>query len=128
MRPTLLDIPAVEVVPDTNSSTLADTVDSLEVWYNNSFLIGLRQAAGISEHRTRHCFNCQKEGHCWCDCPEVLSPELQEISNQQDREREERKKKALNRRGGLGRKGGHAPIPLVGISPVPAPVLNAPTQ
>ena len=128
MRPAQLDIPAAEVVPDTDSSMLADTVDSLEVWYNDGFLIGLRQAAGISEHRTGHCFNCQKEGHRWRDCPEVLSPELQEISDQQDREREERKKKALNPRGGMGRKGGHTPIPLAGISPAPAPVPNAPAQ
>ena len=60
--------------------------------------------------------------------PEPLSPELQELSDQQDREREERKKKALNPRGGVGRKGGHAPIPLVGISPVPAPAPDAPAQ
>ena len=128
MRPTQLDIPPAEVVPDTNSSMLADTVDSLEVWYNDGFLIGLRQAAGISEHRTGRCFNCQKKGHRWHDCPEVLSPELQEISDQQDREREERKNKALNSRGGMVRKGGHAPIPLVGISLVPAPAPDAPAQ
>ena len=128
MRPAQLDIPPAEVVPDTNSSMLADTVDNLEVWYNNGFLIGLRQATGISKHRTGHCFNCQKEGHRWRDCPKVLSPELQEISDQQDREQEERKKKALNPRGGTGRKGGHTPIPLAGISPVPALAPDAPTQ
>ena len=128
MCPTQLDIPPAEVVPDTNSLTLADTMDSLEVWYNDGFLIGFRQATGISEHRTGHCFNCQKEGHRWRYCPEVLSLELQEISDQQDREWEERKKKALNPTGGMGRKGGHAPIPLVGISPALVPVPDAPTQ
>ena len=65
----------------------------------------------ISKHRSGHCFNCQKEGHHWCQCKEILSPELQELSDQQDREREERKKKALNPRGGMGMRGGHAPTP-----------------
>ena len=128
MCPAQLDAPLAKPVPDTDSPAVADIMDSLEVWYNDGFLIGLRQAAVISEHRAGRCFNCQKEGHCWRDCPKPLSPELQEVSDQQDREREERKKRALNPRGGMGRKGGHAPIPLVGISPVPAPAPNAPSQ
>ena len=52
-------------------------------------------------------------------CKEPLSPELQEVSDQQDREREDRKKRALNPQGGTGMKGGHTPIPLAGVSPVP---------
>ena len=57
------------------------------------------------------------------------------MSDQQDREREDRKKRSLNPRGGVGTKGGHTPIPLAGASPVPpqvpstpAPVDNASTE
>ena len=97
------------------------------MWYNDGFLIDLCQAAEISKHRSGHCFNCQ-EGHHWCQCKEILSPELQELSGRQDREREERKEKALNPRGGVGMKGGHAPTPLVGISPVLPQAPDAPAQ
>ena len=62
-----------------------DTVDALESWYNNRF-ISLRQATAISESRSGRCFNCQKEGHYWCQCKETLCPELQELSDQQERE------------------------------------------
>ena len=116
------------MVPKINPPPLDDTVDALKMWYNDGFLIGLRQAAEISEHRSGRCFNCQKEGHHWHQCKEVLSPELQELSNRQDREREEIKKKALNPQGGMGMKGGHTPTPLVGISPVLPQAPNAPAQ
>ena len=46
-------------------------------------------------------------------------PRAPGVSDQQDREREDRKKRSLNPRGGVGMKGGHAPIPIVGASPVP---------
>ena len=86
VRPVQLDAPPTEVVPETNPPPLANTVDALESWYNDGFLIGLCQAAEISKHRNGHCFNCQKEGHRWHQCKEILSPELQELSNRQDRE------------------------------------------
>ena len=107
---------------------LNDTLDALETWYNDGFLIGLLQAAEVSELRQGCCFNCQKEGHRWRQCKEPLSPELQEVSNQQDREREDRKKRSLNPRGGVGTKGGHAPIPLVGASLALPQVPGAPAQ
>ena len=57
------------------------------------------------------------------------------MSDQQDREREDRKKGSLNPRGGVGMKGGHAPIPLAGASPPlpqgarrPCPVDNVSTE
>ena len=61
--PTQLDTSQVEVVPKTNPSMFDDTMDTLESWYNDGFLIGLRQAAEINEFRSGCCFNCQKEGH-----------------------------------------------------------------
>ena len=128
VHPAKLDAAPAEAVPKTDPPPLGDTVDALKTWYNDGFLIGLRQAAEISEHRSGCCFNCQKEGHRWCQCKEILSPELQELSDQQDREREERKKKVLNPRGGMGMKGGHAPTPLAGISPVPPQAPNTPVQ
>ena len=79
--PAQLDATPAEVVPEIDPPPLGDTVDALETWYNDGFLIGLCQAAEISEHRSGHCFNCQKEGHCWHQCKETLSPELQELSN-----------------------------------------------
>ena len=126
--PAQLDAEHAEVAPEADSTLLNDTLDALETWYNDGFLIGLRQAAEVSEQRHGHCFNCQKEGHRWCQCKEPLSPELQEVSDQQDREREERKKRALNPRGGVGTKGGHAPIPLAAASPAPSQVPSAPAQ
>ena len=126
--PAQLDATPAEVVPEVDPPPLGNTVDALETWYNDGFLIGLCQAAEISKHRSGRCFNCQKEGHHWHQCKEILSPELQELSDRQDREQEERKKKALNPRGGVGMKGGHAPTPLAGISPVPPQVPDVPAQ
>ena len=128
VRPAQLDAAPAEVVPEIDPPPLGDTVDALETWYNDGFLIGLCQAAEISEHRSGRCFNCQKEGHRWRQCKEILSPELQELSDRQDREREERKKKALNPRGGVGMKGGHAPTLLAGISLALPQVPDTPTQ
>ena len=105
-----------EAVPEADTPTFDDTMDALESWYNEGFLIGLRQAATISESWSGHCFNCQKGGHYWHQCKETLSPELQELSDQQDREWEEWKKRSLNSKGGVGVKGGHTPTPLVGAS------------
>ena len=55
-------------------------------------------------------------------------PELQEVSDQQDRECEDRKKRSLNPRGGMGTKGGHATIPLAGASLAPPQAPSAPAQ
>ena len=128
VRPAQLDADPTEAAPEADSVLLNDTPDALETWYNNGFLIGLRQAAEVSEHRHGCCFNCQKEGHHWHQCKEPLSPELQEVSNQQDREREDRKKRALNPRGGMGMKGGHTPILLAGASPALSQVPGTPAQ
>ena len=128
VRPAQLDANSTEAAPEVNPVPLNDTLNALEMWYNEGFLIGLRQAAEVSELRHGRCFNCQKEGHHWCQCKEPLSPELQEVSNQQDREREDRKKRSLNPQGGVGMKGGHAPIPLAGASLVPPQAPGAPTQ
>ena len=126
--PAQLDATQVEGAPEADAPTFDDTVDALESWYNDGFLISLRQATAISESWSGRCFNCQKEGHYWRQCKETLSPELQELSNQQDREREERKKRSLNPKGGMGVKGGHAPTPLAGANLAPLQVPGAPTQ
>ena len=121
VHPAQLDADSTEAVPEVDSVPLNDTLDALETWYNDGFLIGLRQATEVSKLRHGRCFNCQKEGHHWHQCKEPLSLELQEVSNQQDRECEDRKKRSLNPRGGVGTKGGHAPILLAGASPAPPP-------
>ena len=128
VHPAQLDATPAEAAPEINPVPLGDTIDALEMWYSDGFLIGLCQAAEISEHRHGICFNCQKEGHRWRQCKEQLSLELQEMSDRQDREREERKKKALNARGGMGIKGGHALTLLAGISLAPLQVPGAPVQ
>ena len=128
VRPAQLDADSTEAAPEVDPVPLNDTLDALKTWYNDGFLIGLRQAAEVSELRHGRCFNCQKEGHRWHQCKEPLSPELQEVSDQQDREREDRKKRSLNPRGGVGTKGGHAPIPLAGASPAPPQVPGTPAQ
>ena len=126
--PAQLDAAQVEAAPETNPPTLDNTMDALESWYNNGFLIGLQQAAEISEFRSGHCFNCQKEGHRWCQCKELLSPEFQELSDKQDKEREEWKKKALNPQGGMGVKGGHTPTLLAGANPAVPQAPGTPAQ
>ena len=89
VRPAQLDADQTEAVPEVDPVPLNDTLDGLETLYNDGFLIGLCQAAEVSEHRHGCCFNCQKEGHHWRQCKEPLSPELQEVSDWQDRERED---------------------------------------
>ena len=84
--PAQLDTSQAEAAPETDPSMLDDTMDTLESWYNDGFLIGLRQAAEISKFGSGCCFNCQKEGHHWRQCKELLSPELQELSDKQDKE------------------------------------------
>ena len=126
--PAQLDADPTEAAPEADSVPLTNTLDALETWYNNGFLIGLHQAAEVSKLRHGCGFNCQKEGHHWHQCKEPLFSELQEVSDQQDKEREDRKKRALNPRGGMGMKGGHAPIPLAGVSPALPQAPNIPTQ
>ena len=128
VRPAQLDANSTKAAPKVDSMPLNDTLDALETWYNDGVLIGLRQAAEVSKLRHGGCFNCQKEGHHWRQCKEPLSPELQEVSNQHDREHEDRKKRSLNPQGGMGTKGGHAPIPLAGPSPVPPQEPGTPAQ
>ena len=118
----------METASEVDAPVFDDTVDTLESWYNDGFLIGLQQAAMISESRNGRCFNCQKEGHYWHQCKETLSPELQELSDQQDREREDRKKRPLNPKEGVGVKGGHIPTLLVGVSLVPPQAPGTPAQ
>ena len=84
--PAQLDAAQVEVAPEVDALIFNNTMDALESWYNNGFLISLQQATAISESRSGCCFNCQKEGHYWHQCKETLSLELQELSDQQDRE------------------------------------------
>ena len=42
VRPAQLDTDSTEVVPEVDSAPLNDTLDALETWYNDGFLIGLR--------------------------------------------------------------------------------------
>ena len=104
VHPTQLDASQAEVAPKVDAPTFNDTMGTLESWYNNGFLIDLWQAAKISESWSDHCFNCQKEGHHCHQCKETLSPELQELSDKQDREREEWKKRSLNTQGAWERR------------------------
>ena len=63
VRPAQLDTDPTEAAPEADSMPLTDTLDALETWYNDGFLIGLCQAAKVSKLRHGRCFNCQKEGH-----------------------------------------------------------------
>ena len=49
VRPAKLDTDSTEAAPEVDSAPLNDTLDALETWYNNGFLIGLGQAAEVSE-------------------------------------------------------------------------------
>ena len=58
----------------------------------------------------------------------ALSPELQELSDKQDKEQDEWEKKALNPQGGMGVKGGHTPTPLAGVNPAVPQAPRVPAQ
>ena len=90
VRPAQLDVDSTKAAPEVDPAPLNDTLDALKTWYNDGFLIGLCQAAEVSELRHGRCFNCQKDGHGWHQCKEPLSLELQEVSDKQDREHEDR--------------------------------------
>ena len=47
--PAQLDADSTEAVPKVDPTPLNNTLDALETWYNDGFLIGLRQATEISE-------------------------------------------------------------------------------
>ena len=47
--PAQLDADPTEAAPEANHVPLTDTLDALETWYNDRFIIGLRQAAKVSE-------------------------------------------------------------------------------
>ena len=49
VHPAQLDADSTEAVPEVDPAPLNDTLDALETWYNDGFLIGLRQAAEVSE-------------------------------------------------------------------------------
>ena len=49
VRPAQLDDDSTKAVPKVNSAPLNDTLDALETWYNDRFLIGLRQATDVSK-------------------------------------------------------------------------------
>ena len=102
VRPAQLDTKPMEgaLAIEAICPTFPNDGDALETWYNDGFLIGLRQATEISEYRNGRCFNCQKEGHRWRQCKEPLSLELQELADKQDKECEEHKQKVLNPQGG----------------------------
>ena len=58
VHPAQLDADSTEVAPEVKPAPLNDTLDALKTWYNDGFLIGLRQAAEVSELRHGRCFNC----------------------------------------------------------------------
>ena len=49
VHPAQLDTDPTEAAPEADSMPLTDTLDALETWYNDRFLIGLCQAAEVSE-------------------------------------------------------------------------------
>ena len=49
VRPAQSDADPTEAAPEADSVPLTDTLDALETWYNDRFLIGLRQATEVSE-------------------------------------------------------------------------------
>ena len=87
---------------DDQSDTENPMLDpNVTAWMDQGFHCGMVQAADGADAHFRHCFNCLEEGHRWRDCKKTsLMQELQEIL---DRE-------VLNRVGGAGNKGGHAPM------------------
>ena len=91
IHPTQLKAKLTEGMPEADAifPSFFNDSDALETWYNDRFLIGLRQTTKISEYRNSWCSNFQKEGHCCHQCKELLSLELQELLNQQDKEHEE---------------------------------------
>ena len=122
--PAQLDAAQVEAAPEADAPTFDDTVDALESRYNDGFLIPPKLLR-LANPRVAIASTTRKKV-TWCQCKETLSPELQELSDQQDREQEEWKEKIFKPQGGVGVKGGHAPTPLVGASLAPPPGARGP--
>ena len=98
IRPVQLDTEPMDDQSDTESPMLDPNVTA---WMDQGFHCGMTQAMDRADTHFGCCFNCLEEGHRWRDCKNtLLLPELQEIL---DRE-------VLNRKGGTGYKGGHAPV------------------
>ena len=49
VRPAQLDADPTEAAPEAYSMPLTDTLDTLNTWYNDGFLIGLRQTTKVSK-------------------------------------------------------------------------------
>ena len=49
VRPAQLDNDSTKAAPEVDSAQLNSTLDALETWYNDGFLIGVHQAAEVSE-------------------------------------------------------------------------------
>ena len=119
--PAQLDATQVEAAPKVDAPTFHDTVDALESWYNDGFLIGLWQAATIIESRSGRCFNCQKEGHYWCQCKETLSRELQELFRSTRQGARGTEEKVFKPQGGHGNEGRPCPYTLSRSQPGATP-------
>ena len=114
IHPVQLDAEPMGVQSDMEDPKLDPNVCA---WMDQGFHCGMTQATDRVDARFRCCFNCLEEGHRWRECKNTpLLPELQEIL---DRE-------ALNRKGGTGSKGGHAPMnPRNGKGKVATPTKPA---
>ena len=112
--PVQLDAEPMDIQSDTEDPMLDPNVNA---WMDQGFHCGMTQAVDGADGHFGRCFNCLEEGHRWRECKNTpLLTELQEIL---DRE-------VLNRKGGTGSKGGHAPMnPRNGKGKVTTPTKPA---
>ena len=99
-------MPPAQVKPEPDVEALLEMEGEednlLEKWYKDSFHMGLMQPTNLTEAHFCECFNCSQEGFMRQECPEPLSPALQERKKKQHR-------RVLNLHRGIRNKGGHAP-------------------
>ena len=94
LDPTPEEEPADDEYPDEFS----------EECYDQGYCVAVLNIADEADHRLGVCFNCEKTGHQWRDCPEELKESLKAAKERLNQENWQ-----LNKNGGAGVKGGHAP-------------------
>ena len=77
--------------------------------YDEGYYIGVINTADDMSQRLRLCYNCRRGGHYWADCTEELKDFLKHAKERTNREMRDNQATQLNRNGGAGVKGAHAP-------------------
>ena len=65
---------------ESEDSDAERSADENALWRDGYYCCAVHNVEQ-TEHFFGACFNCQDEGHQWCNCPQQLRPALQEIKD-----------------------------------------------